>query len=431
MSHDLLILGLLTQVAIAVVVITSLAYCLWLLVVAAFASRRLAGSHASCIAPAPDRATQFCILIPAHNEELLIRTVLEHVAASAYDRASVRVIVVADNCTDATAEIASSIAGVEVWLRRDLTQAGKPHALNWAMARLRRDGNFDAVVIMDADTFIDPGFLAAMHGAFVDAGGVNFAAQGWYSVLNADETWRTCLMAGALGLVHYVRPLAREELGLSAGLKGNGMCFSKDLIYEISWRGESLTEDIEMGLDLIEKLGVRVRFVPGAIVRAQMPASKAASASQRRRWEHGRYEIVRRRAAPMFLRAVMRGDRRAGDMAFDLLLPPVVELGTLLVIWCALAAAVWFGGLHSRAMPTACAAAVAGFIAYVLGGFRVSKAPADAYGALVVAPVYMIWKLFTILQPGRSSRRWVRTERNRPAGDAVEPVDEAIEATRK
>jgi len=414
LGHALLGLIVLAEVTIAFIVIITLAYCLWLLVVAAVATRRMRrnedGSE-NLASIGGSQTTRFCILVPAHNEEEVIAPTLDALRSVQYDRSAFRIVVIADNCSDATIEIASRVEGVEVWERNDTSQMGKPSALNWAMSRLRSEDAFDVIAIMDADTIMDSQFLIAMDNAYVRAGGGKFAAQGWYTVLNSTANWRTSLMTGALGLVHYVRPLARETLGLSVGLKGNGMCFGKDVLDDISWCSECLTEDIDLGLDLIEIHGVRVRFVPDAIVCALMPTSKSGSVTQRRRWELGR-NAIRRRAVRMFLNAGLSGDRVAGDLAFDQLIPPVAELGTLVIMWCVLAAFVWIGGVHSRAMPMACLAAVASFVMYVLGGFRVSQAPKQAYWALLTTPFYIVWKLVTVSGLlGRGSRK-IRTDRS-------------------
>ena len=265
-----------------------------------------------------------------------------------YPPALVNVIVVADNCTDATVSIARAIDGVLVLERCAPDHPGKPSALNWAIEQTQPEVEAsDAVIVMDADTRMDGDFLCAMDAAFHRAGGRPFAAQGRYDVLNPDDGWRTALMAGALSLVHVVRPLARELMGLSVGLKGNGMCFSRGLLAELPWNPSSLTEDIELGIDLIEKKGMRIEFVSGAVVSAQMPVTQAAAAGQRRRWEGGRGRIVRDRAVGLLLMGIIKRNRIAIDAAIDLLLPPVAELFAILALW----GAVIGLGVASHALP--------------------------------------------------------------------------------
>jgi len=390
----------------------ALAYCLALLLVAAIASRRRQISDTS------KPTTRFAILIPAHNEELVIGATLDWLSRTNYPSHLLNVIVIADNCSDATVSIVRGSTHAPVLERSDLDNPGKPAALNWATQQGRREvEECDAIVIMDADTRMDTAFLGAMDAAFRRAGSRQFAAQGRYDVLNPDDGWRTALMAGALSLVHVVRPLAREAMHLSVGLKGNGMCFSRDLLKQMPWNPHSLTEDIELGLDLIEKKGIRVQYVPEAIVAAQMPVTQSAAEGQRRRWEGGRSKIARERTLGLLSVGLTKGSAVAIDAAVDLILPPLAQLGALLALWGALTAV----GMAIHALPTGfaiwwCGGALS-LAAYVIGGFAVGGAPKGAYAALVRAPFYAVWKLTTLLNRRNVAKTaagddaWVRTER--------------------
>src|SRR5437016_5956499 len=102
---------------------------------------------------------------------------------------------------------------------------GKGNALDCALRTLLPESagfRADAFVVLDADSFLSPGFLAAMNAGLARG---HAAIRGCYQVQNVDESWRTRLMACALALAHYVKPLGRMAFGLSDGLKGNGMCF--------------------------------------------------------------------------------------------------------------------------------------------------------------------------------------------------------------
>ncbi len=363
---------------------------------------------------------RFCVLIPAHDEAEVIATTLASVAALNYPSDLTHCVVIADNCADNTANLVRrTLPTATVLERTNLQERGKGYALNWALAHILPERTFDAVVIVDADTKIDGEFLSAMNRAYQACPPAErnfFVAQGLYYVYNADENWRTALMAGALSLVHYVRPMARESWQVSVGLKGNGMCFAVPVCERIAWRGGSITEDIDYALDLIEQDHVRARFVPAALVRAQMPTTEAASEGQRQRWEGGRSHILRTRALPMLLQGILRADKLRIDAACDLICPPLAQCAALLVVWalvCIVAACV-----HAPGWPICaalCAASFAGFLLYVLGGFRVADAPAGAYKALGMAAVYVPWKIATLLRRRAktgSESAWNRTERH-------------------
>lgn len=413
---------------LAAIVAASVLYSLFLLVVAAFAERRLRKSAPidSPLANPP----RFLVLIPAHNEEAVLGAALTALSHVEYP-ITPRVVVIADNCEDQTAAVAAKHEGVEVLERVDPNVRGKGHALNWALEKLLAERSFDLVAIIDADTQMDPGFLKAMARAYsaLPGPGAYFAAQGRYEVLNAADSWRTALMAGALSLVHYVRPLAREELGLSCGLKGNGMCLSASLLARLAWKGDSLTEDIEYALDLAQNHGLAVRFVPGAIVRAEMPVHSKAAGSQRRRWERGRYALMRSRAAGLIGQGIASHNRVALDCAFDLCVPPLAELVVCEVVWGLLLIPAALIGYHAVPWLVGLwAASLAGLAGYVIGGFLVARAPRAAYRALAFAPIYVAWKMM-VYAAGRREKGWVRTER--APLPPVPPKPEPVEAVQK
>ena len=404
--------------------LASIGYLLFLLVAGMLSRRRAAvvmdGS------PLP----RFTILIPAHDEELVIGATLASVGALDYPDDKVSVCVIADNCSDTTAAIARA-AGATVLERTNATERGKGYALAYAMQHLLAQPNpADAFAIVDADTWVAPDFLRVMARELTarrsgDASG-RVALQGRYGVLNDGEGWRAALMAGAFDLFNHVKPLGREALKFSVGLKGNGMAFTRPLLQQAPFSGSSITEDIDYGLDLLLHHGVRVGYVPGALVRAQMPVTASQAKSQRERWENGRYRLMRERVPGLLAGAVRRGDPRLADTAIDLLLPPLAEMAGLLTLWTVV---VVLGAATHRLMgPPALWAAlvgavVVGFVAYVLGGFRVSGAPSAAYAALLKAPAYAVWKLALYAAKPFARRRgasvtaavggdeWVRTER--------------------
>jgi len=362
------------------------------------------------------------ILVPAHDEALVLDGALASLTQQDYPAARYEIVLVADNCTDDTAAIARA-HGATVWERTDAMQRGKGYALDWAIAQLMaRPSPADAFVVMDADTWAAPDFLSRINARLLsqtDARGL-CALQGRYGVLNEADGWRAALMGAAFDLVNHVRPLGRDRLGLSVGLKGNGMAFTRETLARVRWHGDSLTEDLDFALDLARYENLRVGYAPEARVWAQMPTNGAQAVSQRKRWEQGRRHSVRALALPLLWEGVSRGRLLLIDSALDLLLPPLAELALLLLFWLALVA---FGvGHHLLPHPIwwerAGAVAVAGLLAYVLGGLRVAGASRAAYGALLRAPFYMAWKL-ALAVTGRRAKsaatqaapEWVRTER--------------------
>jgi len=362
------------------------------------------------------------VLVPAHNEALVLDASLASLAQQDYPALSYEIVVVADNCTDDTAAIARA-HGATVWERTNTQERGKGYALDWAITQLlARPLPADAFVVVDADTWAAPDFLSCMSTRLLsqtDARGL-CALQGRYGVLNGAEGWRAALMGAAFDLVNHVRPLGRNRLGLSVGLKGNGMAFTREILARVRWHGDSLTEDLDFALDLARQENLRVAYAPEARVWAQMPTEGTQATSQRKRWEEGRRKSVRALALPLLREGIVGNRPLLIDSALDLLLPPLAELTVLVLFWLAL---VGFGVEH-HLLPHpswwigAGGAAFAGLALYVLGGLRVAGAGRAAYLALLRAPFYMAWKL-ALLVTGRRAQstapgapgEWVRTAR--------------------
>lgn len=366
---------------------------------------------------------RLAVVVPAHNEEAVLADTLASLNSQSYPAECFESVVVADNCTDATAAIARRF-GATVLERTHASERGKGYALNHAVSYLLAQPLVaDGFVVIDADTVAAPDFLSCISARIshnVDPRGYG-AWQGRYSVLNSQDGWRAALMTAAFDLVNHVKPLGRDRLGLSAGLKGNGMAFTRALAEVLPWPGGSLTEDLDYGLELARRFDLRVQYVPEARVEAQMPATAEQAASQRSRWERGRYGLVRERAGPLLGEGLRRRSLLLLDAAWDLLTPPLAELAALLLLFLGLTLL----GTATHLLPHPVfwlLSAVSGLLGlgiYVFGGLRVAGAGPEAYAALARAPFYALWK-FALLFTGRkrsakssegTADEWVRTER--------------------
>ncbi len=359
------------------------------------------------IPPAPDTSTPFDVLVPAHNESAGITATVRSLLAMAYPREQVRIIVIADNCTDDTAAKARA-AGATVLERAHATERGKGYALAFGYAASLSDGFAKAVLVVDADTDVSPNLCAAFSARF--AKGAE-AVQAEYGVRNAIASWRTRLMVIALTLFHTVRSLGRERMGVSCGLRGNGMGFSTALLRRVPPKAFSIVEDVEYGVAL-GLTGTRVEYVREAEVHGDMPASASASRSQRERWEGGRLALVKAHVPALF-RAWRRGVGRVPlDLAADLLVPPLTTLGLMVLAGLAAAMALTWRGVAGGIGVIPWLAAVAALLGYVVRGAVLSGTGPRAVLDLMWAPVFAIWKLSLMLKPTRRTGEWVRTTRS-------------------
>ena len=359
---------------------------------------------------------RFVIVVPAHDEARLIGSTVASLRGLDYPEDLFRIHVIADNCSDATAEIARG-AGAEVHVRFAPDKRGKGPALQWLLQRLWTRGDpHDAVVIVDADSTLSPNFLRVMDAKLAEGHRV---VQGYYAVRDPGTSWNVGLRYAGFAVRHYLRPLARVALGGSCGLYGNGMVFRSDVLRNRPWTAH-LTEDMELQLELL-LAGIFVAFAPDAVVEAEMPASLAGARSQQQRWEQGRLDLVRR-YVPALLRPprVRRPHQRVAqlDAAVDQVIPPFS------VVVAATVATGIAGVTLTRVRPSfatrlavALAAAIAAAQAlYLFVGLRLVHAPRSVYRSLLKAPVLIVWKVVLWLQVlvRPTPNTWVRTARNEP-----------------
>ncbi|HMI87663.1 MAG TPA: glycosyltransferase family 2 protein [Polyangiaceae bacterium] len=358
-------------------------------------------------------SVRFAVVVPSHNEQEGIAATVSNLLAIEYPKELFSVVVVADNCSDETA-LRAERAGARVFVRHDDKLRGKGYALAHAFERLVPE--VDAVVVVDADTVVSPNLLSAF-AARIESGAK--AVQADYAVRNPNAAWRTRLMAIAFGSFHVLRSLARERLELSAGLRGNGMCFTSALLREVPHDAYSIVEDVEYGIKVGEA-GHRVHYAAEAHVYGEMVTSAAASTSQRRRWEGGRSALAGSRGLPLIAQAIARRSLVLLDLAFDVLVPPL----STLVMWnvAGLTYAVVVRYVFGQPVSAAIWIANLGAIGvYVLRGWSLSGTGARGLIDLGCAPFYVVWKMWLRARQNDEPSTWVRTAREAEAGTQTAP----------
>jgi len=352
---------------------------------------------------APNRtgdAAGLRIVIPAHDEAEVIEGTLDHLLGRLPAPLGARcVLVVADNCSDDTAELARA-KGVRVLERHVKGARGKGHALDEAFTQLlEHDPDAERFIVLDADARLGPGTLDALLAAFDDGA---HAVQASYRVADPDRDARSGLLNLAWSCFNHLRPLGRERLGLSVGILGNGFGLTRDALAAVPYRAGSVVEDLEYHLRLVEA-GMRVRFVPTARVLAAAAPSSSAERTQRVRWEGGRLRMIVDHL-PKLIGQVARGRLRFVEPALELALLPLALHAALLAVavigggWPALVGAVGF-------------AVVA---AHVLAGAFVAGRGTRDLAALAFAPAHVARKLALVPAIVRGSSRnagWKRTDR--------------------
>jgi cellulose synthase/poly-beta-1,6-N-acetylglucosamine synthase-like glycosyltransferase len=361
-------------------------------------------------APRAGGRSRFLIVIPAHDEEGVIASTVRSCRDLDYPAERFSIWVIADNCADATAREARE-AGASVVERHDPELRSKGHALEYFFTHVpegRPDSGYDAAVLIDADTFVDPGLLSAFDAAMGEG---RDWFQGYYTVRNPDASWRTRMMTYALSLANGVWMTGLERLGLGVGLKGNGMCFSSPGLRRFPWRAHGLVEDMEFAL-MLRARGERVRFLPEARVLGEMVSRGGpGAASQRRRWEAGRRALRGKFAGPL-ARSGSIGAYHKLMYLLDLFFPPLVTLalGLAVASTTSLVGAAVAGPDAVIVGLLAVQGAMAGLLVlYALSPLMVMKLPARYLASLLALPYYVAWKL--TVAAGRKPKGWVRTPR--------------------
>jgi cellulose synthase/poly-beta-1,6-N-acetylglucosamine synthase-like glycosyltransferase len=354
------------------------------------------------------RRLRFDVFVPAHDEEAVIARTVTNLRRLDWPADRFRVIVIADNCSDATSSIATQ-AGARVLERTNPELRGKGYALKFAFERSAAEAWADAVVVIDADAEASANLLEAF-AARIERGAC--AVQAHYGVLNPFASWRTRLITIAKAAFHIVRSRARERVGVSCGIRGNGWCVTHALLAQVPYRAFSLTEDLEYGIDL-GLAGFRVQYADEAHSDADMVSGEQIARKQRQRWEHGRFALVRAKSMTLLRTATLRRSAVCFDLALDLLVLPLsyVTLNVCALIALAAVTAWWFPAMRVWLwIGLGCAASL---ILYVLRGWRLSGIGAQGLLDLARAPGFLLWKILLMLRR-RSSDEWVRTDREKP-----------------
>jgi 1,2-diacylglycerol 3-beta-glucosyltransferase len=355
--------------------------------------------------PASGR-TRFAIVIPAHNEGLGIVPTLTGLRDCLYPAAQRSIMVIADNCSDDTAAI-SRQHGAQVHERHDLVARGKGQALDWLLkTQAEALALVDVVVFVDADMFIDPGFLNALDAAF-SASDVE-VVQSRYTIANPTASWFAAFGFLSFAFVNHLRPSGRSFLGGSAGLKGSGMAFRRELILRTGWPAASVAEDLEFSKMLAFE-GVRVHYVPEAVVTSNIGGQVRQVSVQQSRWEGGKMAVTLQHL-PHNLRALLR---KPGiillDELLDALVPPLSILLLLIALTTAAAWALDAQWVIVIAVTTFAITALA-----VVTGLLQVRTPARTWMYLAATPLFVMFKvvLFVKLFLARKPAGWNRTPRD-------------------
>lgn len=364
------------------------------------------------VTPAPPRsrdAQRLLFLVPAHDEELLLAGCIRSLHTQAYTHDQRRVVVIADNCTDRTAAVAR-VEGAECLERRDPEHPGKPHAIAWALTQLPVQA-YDAVVIVDADTIVDPSFAAELSAVGPLR---SMAVQAYFGLSNPLESPITRMSAVLAAAIHRFAYPLKQRAGLNVPLVGNGMAVGTEVLATHGWHAFSICEDWEM-FALLTANHVKIAGAPRARVYAQEAQSLDESATQRQRWTAGRLAVLLRIGPRLLTRGGIRMHERL-DAVGELASPgPALHLGIVLVLGTV---ALLLHPAGAGLLVAALAASVVRPAVYTSIALVAEPNPAQALRAFAFLPIYVLWRIGNAARAVRLLRNgpWIRTQRHQPGG---------------
>jgi cellulose synthase/poly-beta-1,6-N-acetylglucosamine synthase-like glycosyltransferase len=344
------------------------------------------------------------VLIPAHDEEPVIRATIESIRC---DLAPAdRVLVVAHNCADRTASLGRS-SGAEVVEVKDDGGGGKADAIAAGVLALAADPP-KVVVIVDADCKVHPGAIDALTRAAAHFGA---PVQGSY-LLETEARQKAIGSVSSLAILlkNFIRPMGLHRLGFPGLLHGSGSAHPYLLLKEAPHGKASIVEDYQLSIDMA-LMGYPVRFCPEARITSTLPSDRRIARRQRKRWEHGHLHIIFHAVPGLFLAALRRGRPGLFALALNLSVPP---LALLLCFW--LAACLTTGAMALRSGETLPVVLLlsggAGLFLAIAGNWVRYAGFRETAAALLGVPLYVAWKtpLYLAYLWSRE-KRWTKTPR--------------------
>ncbi len=302
---------------------------------------------------------RYAACIAARNEEAVLPELIASIKSQSYPDSHLDIYVVADNCTDNTAEAAGN-AGAVVFERQNREKVGKGYALAWLFNSMKAVGvyeNYDAFLILDADNLLDKDYMLHMNRLFAEGFDALTSRR---NTKNFGDNWLTS--GYGLWFLHEGIHLnhSRMRLGAGCAVSGTGFMFSRKLLDDLGgWHYHTLTEDIEFSTECAVK-GRRIGYCHDAVFYDEQPTRFGVSIRQRTRWIQGGIQVAFRYGAKVFAGIFTHGSLRKKYTCFENL---------TLSMWgyCASAAAFFFQLLaiflvEGKGFITALAASCVGFL---------------------------------------------------------------------
>lgn len=262
-----------------------------------------------------NKTHKFALVVSAHNEEVVIGNLVDSMKNINYPEDSYGIFVIADNCTDNTAEVARQ-HGAQVYERFNDELKGKGYALDWMFEKIY-EMDYDAISVFDADNIVHPEYLNQMNKQFNKG---YKAVQGYIDTKNPYDSWISLSYAISFWSINRTFQYARYTLGMCCQLCGTGFAVSTDVLKEIGWGATCLAEDMEFTMKLTLN-NIKVGWAHDAIVYDEKPLTFSQSYKQRVRWMQGHADVLSRFFGKLVKKGIKERKIIPIDCAFYLFQP--------------------------------------------------------------------------------------------------------------
>ena len=275
------------------------------------------------------REHKFAAVISARNERDVIGQLISSIKSQNYPKDKLDVFVIADNCTDDTAQVARE-AGAIVYERFNKVQVGKGYALDWLFKiidRDHKDAGYEGYMIFDADNILDVNYVSEMNKVFDNGYDI---LTSYRNSKNFDSNWISA--AYSLWFLREARYLnnSRMQLGTSCAISGTGFLVGANVIEgNGGWIHHLLTEDIEFTCDSVSK-GMKIGYASKAVLYDEQPTKFSQSYTQRLRWAKGFYQVFANYGGKL-LKGVLKGSFSCLDMFMTVMPAMLLTLLSVLI----------------------------------------------------------------------------------------------------
>ena len=243
---------------------------------------------------------RFALIVAAHNEETVIKNIVENLKSLKYPRDLYDIFVIADNCTDATAKIARD-SGALVYERSNKVEIGKGYALKWMFDKIfELDKKYDAISVFDADNLAASNYLEKMNDMLCNG---HKAIQAYLDCKNPYDSWITLTNSIMYWITNRMFNQSRHNLNMWCTIGGTGFTLDINVLKQIPWDATCLAEDLEYTVKLVLK-NIRVSWCSETAIYDEKPITFIQSWNQRKRWMQGHIDVFSRFFLKLFKKGI-------------------------------------------------------------------------------------------------------------------------------